>query len=472
MLAERQAAVEAILKAGHIPAGMELFTAGDDSQLKIIKEWIEASDIFILILGGRYGTLEPKTNKSYIELEYRHAKKAKIPSFAIVIKKEALQEKIKKYGDEVQEQANLSKYKKFRKYTLCKMAHFYKDVKDIQLSIFQNINQISENTNFSGWIPGKNVREIEEVLKENIELRKSNEAIQNKLDKMIQTARTNDKKYDGYSYVQIKEFLKSEKVAIKNIKTNVSDLFICLSDHFNIGVGNSHSNSKIERFLFYKAIPTLLNYGLAEKLNAPLNARWGRAHTSKLGHNFLAETKSKMNHNFLIKNKNLGKTVVKMISKEQKMKKGSTHVVKEKNSEFKTTNMASTRIDRILSIMRFKNVATTDILLGHIKISTPRGAFGLYSTPDKNKYYVIAIHNYEFTIDNDLADIRVMIENWREQREQFEFVIVTNDNLKAEKDRVRKVFERMINQAKAKKFRFSIWDNTKLFKLEKRHRLR
>lgn len=30
---ERQAAVEAILKAGHIPAGMELFTAGDECQL-------------------------------------------------------------------------------------------------------------------------------------------------------------------------------------------------------------------------------------------------------------------------------------------------------------------------------------------------------------------------------------------------------------------------------------------------------
>ena len=34
---ERQAAVEAILKAGHIPAGMELFTAGDESQLTTIK---------------------------------------------------------------------------------------------------------------------------------------------------------------------------------------------------------------------------------------------------------------------------------------------------------------------------------------------------------------------------------------------------------------------------------------------------
>jgi hypothetical protein len=37
LLPERQAAVAAILKAGHIPAGMELFTAADKSQMATIK---------------------------------------------------------------------------------------------------------------------------------------------------------------------------------------------------------------------------------------------------------------------------------------------------------------------------------------------------------------------------------------------------------------------------------------------------
>lgn len=51
---ERQAAVEAILLSNNIPAGMELFSAGNESQLEIIKEWIDDSDIYMLILGGRY----------------------------------------------------------------------------------------------------------------------------------------------------------------------------------------------------------------------------------------------------------------------------------------------------------------------------------------------------------------------------------------------------------------------------------
>ena len=33
LIDERQAAVEAILSIGHIPAGMELFKAGNESQL-------------------------------------------------------------------------------------------------------------------------------------------------------------------------------------------------------------------------------------------------------------------------------------------------------------------------------------------------------------------------------------------------------------------------------------------------------
>ena len=78
---ERQAAVEMILTAGHIPAGMELFTAGDESQMDAIKQWIDQSDVYLLILGGRYGSLEPQTGQSYIELEYRYALHQQKPLF-------------------------------------------------------------------------------------------------------------------------------------------------------------------------------------------------------------------------------------------------------------------------------------------------------------------------------------------------------------------------------------------------------
>jgi hypothetical protein len=85
LLEERQAAVDAILTAGHIPAGMELFTSGDETQLKIIHRWIEESDVFLLILGGRYGSIETLTGKSYVQLEYEYAQKKSKKYFAAVI---------------------------------------------------------------------------------------------------------------------------------------------------------------------------------------------------------------------------------------------------------------------------------------------------------------------------------------------------------------------------------------------------
>nr|WP_241878218.1 DUF4062 domain-containing protein [Psychrobacter sp. PraFG1]UNK04653.1 DUF4062 domain-containing protein [Psychrobacter sp. PraFG1] len=85
LLDERQSAVEAILKAGHIPAGMELFTASNQSQWEIIKRWIDESDVYMLILGGRYGSIDKETGKSYTHLEYEYAQSKNKPLFAVVI---------------------------------------------------------------------------------------------------------------------------------------------------------------------------------------------------------------------------------------------------------------------------------------------------------------------------------------------------------------------------------------------------
>jgi hypothetical protein len=58
---------------------MELFAAGDESQPETIRRWIDDSDVFMPILGGRYGSVEPKSGMSYLPLEYEYATKADKP---------------------------------------------------------------------------------------------------------------------------------------------------------------------------------------------------------------------------------------------------------------------------------------------------------------------------------------------------------------------------------------------------------
>src|SRR5690606_30506422 len=103
---DRQAAVSAILKAGHIPAGMELFTSGDKSQMETIRRWIDESDVYMLILGGRYGSVEPTTGVSYTELEYDYALELEKPLFSVVIKDDTLEERVKKDGTNLMEKEN------------------------------------------------------------------------------------------------------------------------------------------------------------------------------------------------------------------------------------------------------------------------------------------------------------------------------------------------------------------------------
>jgi hypothetical protein len=73
LIDHRLAAIEAILAAGHIPAAMEQFSPGDETAWEKITTWIDESDAFILILGGRDGSIEPTTGKSYVQREYEYA---------------------------------------------------------------------------------------------------------------------------------------------------------------------------------------------------------------------------------------------------------------------------------------------------------------------------------------------------------------------------------------------------------------
>jgi uncharacterized protein DUF4062 len=75
---ERQAVLKAVLELDHMPAGMELFPASDDSAWQLIKDIIEGSDFYVLIIGGRYGS-QDESGIGYTEKEYDYAINIKKP---------------------------------------------------------------------------------------------------------------------------------------------------------------------------------------------------------------------------------------------------------------------------------------------------------------------------------------------------------------------------------------------------------
>lgn len=166
LIEERQAAVEAILDAGHIPAGMELFKAGNDSQLKTIYKWIDESDVYMIILGGRYGSVESKSGKSYTQLEYEYALSKDIPVFAVVISQDFLTSKINSLGlEKIMESDNPDKYKSFKALVMSKTIREVDDCKDIKIAIHSTLNEFLNKYDLKGWTKNNlNNANIEEFI--------------------------------------------------------------------------------------------------------------------------------------------------------------------------------------------------------------------------------------------------------------------------------------------------------------------
>src|ERR1700733_10679607 len=76
--AERQQVAQAILELEHFPAGMEIFPASNEIQWELIKQFIGESDYFVVVAGGRYGSVDAE-GISYTEKEFDYAEELGIP---------------------------------------------------------------------------------------------------------------------------------------------------------------------------------------------------------------------------------------------------------------------------------------------------------------------------------------------------------------------------------------------------------
>jgi len=69
---ERKHVIQTLMEMDCIPAGMELFPAIDEGQWEFIKKVIDDCDYYLLIIGGRYGSVA-EDGLSYTEKEFDYA---------------------------------------------------------------------------------------------------------------------------------------------------------------------------------------------------------------------------------------------------------------------------------------------------------------------------------------------------------------------------------------------------------------
>jgi hypothetical protein len=157
LIEERNAVSLAVLRASHIPAGMELSSGANERTLDILYQWIDACDVFILILAGRYGAVSPTHGLSYTRLEYEYARKLGLPIITIVLTDNYIEKKIaanKLKATNAFERKEQQKLDEFRHIATSERYCIIldNDINELESNIYRVLNTVKQTYSINGWV--------------------------------------------------------------------------------------------------------------------------------------------------------------------------------------------------------------------------------------------------------------------------------------------------------------------------------
>lgn len=145
---ERGKVMETILSYDCFPAGMEMFPAMDEEQFEYIKRIIDDSDYYLLIIGGRYGSMD-KDGKSWTEKEYDYAVSKGIP--VIIFDHEDFTKlPANKTDQNDKKRRKLVKFKK--KAAERKLIKYWTNADDLALAVSTSLRSVLQLQPRIGWV--------------------------------------------------------------------------------------------------------------------------------------------------------------------------------------------------------------------------------------------------------------------------------------------------------------------------------
>ena len=164
---ERGKVMETILNFNCFPAGMELFPAMDEDIFKYIKRIIDESDYYLLIIGGRYGSVD-KGGVSWTEREYDYAVSKGIP--VLVFDHEDFTKLPTNKTDQGRKRIKLAAFKK--KASTGRLIKQWTNKDDLALAVSNSLARVLDLQPRIGWVRADSIpsvdtkREIERLREE------------------------------------------------------------------------------------------------------------------------------------------------------------------------------------------------------------------------------------------------------------------------------------------------------------------
>lgn len=176
LIEERQKVIEALISKNCFPVGMEYFPAANEEQFAVIKKLIDRCDYYILILGGRYGSIEPNSGKSYTQLEYEYALEKNIPIAAFYHNNIG-----QLTSDKVETTENgRTKLQEFKTSVQSKLCKPWSESYELAFKVNATLDFMFENYPRTGWVKADEISSAE-ANKELISLRKENDLLKSKI---------------------------------------------------------------------------------------------------------------------------------------------------------------------------------------------------------------------------------------------------------------------------------------------------
>jgi len=147
---ERREIMQAILEFGWFPAGMELFPASDDASWKLIQQVIDASDYYLVVVAGRYGSVVTSEGISYTEKEYRYALEKGIPIIGFLHEAPGTL----RVDDSEMDSELRTKLQAFRDLVRKKNIKTYTDAKDLGSKVCRSLVNLVNSRPSPGWVRG------------------------------------------------------------------------------------------------------------------------------------------------------------------------------------------------------------------------------------------------------------------------------------------------------------------------------
>jgi hypothetical protein len=170
---ERQRVIQALMEMDCIPAGMELFPAVDEAQWDFIKRVIDDCDYYLIIIGGRYGTIS-SDGISYTEKEFDYANARNLKIVAL-IHKDPDSIPVGKSDIEPSIRKKLADFKS--KVATNRLVKFWKNTDELPGLVVLSLSKTIKTYPAVGWVRAPSVAsndvliEINDLRKENLSLR-------------------------------------------------------------------------------------------------------------------------------------------------------------------------------------------------------------------------------------------------------------------------------------------------------------